>query len=302
MVANKGTERPKHGIVLPNWEVEGDPDRLVEYAVAAEEAGWDGVFLADHLIFPPSGPAEDHTEYGPFPDPWITLAGIATRTSEIRLGSWVTPVPRREPWQLARDLATLDRLSDGRVILGTGLGRSSDYTTFGESWEPKQLGQRYDEALDIITGLWRGEPVSYDGEHYTVDEAVMLPTPVQEPRIPIIVGGLWPNKKPFHRGARWDGIIPHYPGDGIMPEGGLDGVAEGSDREPEAEVRAMLEYYQDIADDPGDVFLPADPPHRSSEWLQTCNDLGVTWLYTRPRDASGQWELSMDRIRRGPPK
>lgn len=109
-----------YGIVLPNWEVDGDTEQLVEYGVAAEEAGWDGVFLADHLAM---GGEAGHP---PFPDPWITHAGIAARTDEIRLGTWVTPVPRRQPWQLARDLATLDRLSDGRVILGTGLGRAFD--------------------------------------------------------------------------------------------------------------------------------------------------------------------------------
>lgn len=174
----------KHGIILPNWEVGGDTERLVEFGVAAEEAGWDGVFLADHLAM---GGEDGHPD---FPDPWITLSGIAARTDEIKLGSWVTPIPRRQPWQLARDLATLDRLSNGRVILGTGLGRSFDYTTYGDPWDPKTLSVKYDEALDIITGLWTGEPFDYDGEHYTVTDAVLKPTPVQEPRIPVIIGGL----------------------------------------------------------------------------------------------------------------
>ncbi|MFW6153451.1 MAG: LLM class flavin-dependent oxidoreductase [Halobacteriota archaeon] len=223
----------KHGIVLPNWEVDGDTERLVEYAVAAEAAGWDGVFLADHLAM--SG--EDGPP--PFPDPWITLAGIAARTEKLRLVSWVTPIPRRQPWQVARDLATLDRLSDGRVILGTGLGRAFDYTTFGTPYEPKLLGRRYDEALDVITGLWTGEPFSYEGEHFTVDEAVMQPRPVQEPRIPIIVGGLWPNKQPFHRGARWDGMIPHYRGDGIIPAEGLDPDETGDQDLPARTVLRM---------------------------------------------------------------
>lgn len=132
----------------------------------------------------------------------------------------MTPIPRRQPWQVARNLATLGRLSEGRVILGSGLGREFDYASFGEAWEPKELGRKYDEALDIVAGLWRGDAFSYDGNHYTVDEAVVLPTPVQQPRTPIIVGGVWPNKKPFHRGARWDGIVPHYRGDGVSPKMG----------------------------------------------------------------------------------
>lgn len=113
-----------------------------------------------------------------FPDPWITLAEIATRTEEIRLGTWITPIPRRQPWQFARDLATLDYLSDGRVILGAGLGTSKENEMLGLPADISTLAERYDEALDVITGLWSGEPVSYDGTHYTIDDAVMHPAPV----------------------------------------------------------------------------------------------------------------------------
>lgn len=291
----------KQGLVLPNWVVEGDAERLVEYGVAAEDAGWDGVFLADHLVMG----GEDG--YPDFPDPWITLSGIAARTSEIRLGSWVTPVPRRQPWQLARDLATLDRLSNGRVILGTGLGRAFDYTTFGESWDPKTLGDRYDEALEVITGLWSGEPFSYDGDHYTVDGAVLRPTPVQDPRIPIVVGGVWPNKKPFRRGSRWDGMIPHYRGDGVIPAEGVERQRTGDldipprPGDPETEVREMVAYYRDRSDGAGELFLPADPPHATEDWIDLCDELGVSWLYTRKLDPEAGWDLDMERIRAGPP-
>lgn len=290
-----------YGIVLPNWEVQGDVERLVEYGVAAEEAGWDGVFLADHLAMGEDGNHPD------FPDPWITLSGIAAQTDEIRLGSWVTPIPRRQPWQLARDLATLDQLSDGRVILGTGLGRAFDYTTFGEDWEPRRLGAKYDEALDVITGLWTGEPFSYDGEFFTIDEAVMRPTPVQEPRIPIVVGGVWPNKKPFHRGSEWDGMMPHYRGDGVIPAEGIDSEQSDDLVLPErpgdvkAEVRDMLEYYTGLREEPGELFLPADQPHASDDWSEFCSDLGTTWLYERNLDPEDGWDLNMDRVRSGPP-
>lgn len=294
-----------YGVALPNWVVEGDAERLVECAVTAEAAGWDAVFLADHLIFPPLGPDEtlDQEEYSDFPDPWITAAGIATRTDDIRIMSWITPVPRRQPWQLARNLATLDRLSDGRMMLGTGLGNPSDYTRFGRSWNPKQLGRKYDEALDVITGLWSGEPFSYDGEFYTIEEAVMGPTPVQEPRIPIIAGGLWPNKKPVQRGARWDGIVPHYRGDGILPEDG-GGFLPSPDESlaPENEVEELLDYYHAHTDELGEIVLPLDPPHRSPEWVQWCKDRGATWLYARPKDDAGEWHLTKDWIRQGPPE
>lgn len=290
----------KHGIVLLNSLVDGDAERLAEYGVIAEEAGWDGVFLADHLV--PGG--EEGVDW---PDPWLTLSAIAARTEEITLGSWVTPVPRRQPWQLARDLATLDRLSDGRVLLGAGLGRAFDYTTFGEAWEPRRIADRYDEALEIIDGLWSGQPFSYDGAHYTVDDAVLRPTPVQSPRIPIVIGGIWPSKKPFERGARWDGIIPHYRGDGIIPSAGLDsddtGDLELPERPggPEAEVRAMIEYYRERADELGTILLPADPPHADEDWLPFCRELGASWVYTRNVHPEDGWELDRELIRQGPP-
>ena len=286
-----------HGIVLPQWEFGADAGSIVAYAVAAEAAGWDGVFLADHLVFPPADELKDAPDtpgYEGFADPWITLAAIAAETERIRLVSWVTPLPRRQPWQLARNLATLDRLSDGRVTLGTGLGRGTDYVPFGRSYDLPELGRRYDEALDVMEGLWRGEPFSYDGDHFTLEEATVLPTPVQEPRIPIVVGGLWPHRKPIQRGARWDGIVPHYPGDGIHPD-------DPDEATPEEEVRSLLEYYRECTDEPGEVFLPADPPHAPDDWIDRCANLGATWLYTTNRDPSGEWHVDIETIRAGPP-
>lgn len=288
-----GSRDLNHGLIIPN-HVGMKIDRLVELGIAAEEAGWDGVFLIDQLVLPDEAGTPD------IADPWVTLTAIAERTEEIRLGSYVTPIPRRQPWQLARDLATLDVLSDGRVILGAGLGRDYDYEPFGQSYNLRQLGQQYDEALDVIAGLWTGEPFSYDGEYYTLDEAVLRPTPVQDPRIPITIAGLWPNKKPIKRGAQWDGIMPHYRGDGILPKEGIEGLVPETEAEPEDEVRELMKYYRDVADEPGEVFLPADPPHRTDGWLNQCEELGATWAVTRPRE-SGQWNLTMERVRDGPP-
>lgn len=284
----------KHGLILPN-HVGMAIDRLVEFGIAAEEAGWDGVFLIDQLVLPDEDVSPD------IADPWVTLTAIAERTEKVQLGSYVTPIPRRQPWQLARDLATLDVLSDGRVILGAGLGRDYDYEPFGQSYNLRQLGQQYDEALDVIAGLWIGEPFSYDGEYYTLDDTVLRPTPVQEPRIPIMIAGLWPNKKPIVRGAQWDGIMPHYRGDGVLPKEGIEGLVSETEAEPEDEVRELMEYYHDVADEPGEVFLPADPPHRTDGWLERCEELGATWAVTRARE-SGQWNLTMERVREGPPE
>ena len=287
------SERLLRGIVLANWMVGGDPGVLVDLGVVAEESGWDGVFLADHLIFPPPstiGGSVETDERWDFPDPWITLAAIASRTERIRLGSWITPVARRQPWQLARDLATLDRLSQGRVIFGAGLGRRPDYETFGQPWDLKMIARRYDEALEVTAGLWSGEPFSYEGEHYTVDDAVLLPTPQQKPRIPVVIGGFWPKNKVFvRRGARWDGIVPHFPGDGVMP---------GDNTPPEEHLRALIEHYRQLSDEPGEIIV-LDPPGRTPEYVDLCEELGVTWLLTAKRD--GEWKLDHDIVRDGPP-
>jgi alkanesulfonate monooxygenase SsuD/methylene tetrahydromethanopterin reductase-like flavin-dependent oxidoreductase (luciferase family) len=97
----------------------------------------------------------------------IRIEVIATKTKRIRIGTTVTPLPRLKPWIVARQTASLDRLSDGRLILGVGLGggEHTDYARFGDVADNKILSQELDESLDIITGLSAGEPFSYDGKH-----------------------------------------------------------------------------------------------------------------------------------------
>ncbi len=282
----------RFGLVLPNWEAGADVAKLIDAAVAAEEAGWDGIFLADHLIFPPPselGAPSSVVEHWDMPDPWIALSAVAGRTKRIRLGTWVTPVARRQPWQLARDLATLDRLSGGRVILGAGLGRRPDYEQFGSPWSMKWVADRCDEALDIISKLWSGRPVTVNGGHFHLDDVVLLPTPLQRPRIPIVIGGLWPRKPAVRRGARWDGIMTHFPGDGVLPP---------DDKSPEHHASDMVAFYRSLADDQGEVFLPMAPDNASSKWIDLCRDLGTTWLYTAK--LNGEWSLDVDTISQGP--
>lgn len=284
----------RRGIVLPNWEAGDRPEMLVEAAQVAEEAGWDGVFLADHLIFPPPaevggiGPTERHFA---FPDPWVTLAAIAAVTRRIRLGTWITPIPRRQPWQVARDLATLDQLSGGRVLLGAGLGRRPDYERFGETWDLPSLGRRADEALHVVDALWQGEPLTFDGEFYRLDRAVVLPVPQQRPRIPILVGGLWPNRAFIRRGARWDGIIPHFPGDGVLPADGTD---------PERHLRDLIDAYREATDSPGEILVLDASPQVGPHFTEVARELGVTWLLTAKWN--DRWTLDLDLVRQGPPR
>ena len=287
-----GEQEMRRGLILPNWVAGSDVARLVEAAVAAEEAGWDGVFLADHLVFPPPatiGGTAAASDAQPMPDPWITLAAVAARTTRLRLGTWITPVPRRQPWQLARDLATLDQLSQGRVLLGAGLGRRPDYERFGLPWDLASLGRRCDEALEIIDRLWAGGVVTFAGEHFQVDDVALLPRPRQRPRIPVLIGGLWPNRAFLRRGARWDGIVPHFPGDGVLPP---------DDVTPEQHVTDLVAHYRRLTDEPGDILLLDAPPAASSGYRELCRDLGVTWLLTAKQD--GAWSLDLERIAEGP--
>jgi alkanesulfonate monooxygenase SsuD/methylene tetrahydromethanopterin reductase-like flavin-dependent oxidoreductase (luciferase family) len=179
-----------------------DPGELVEMGVIAEESGWDGFLLWDHVFAGPAFPV-------PMVDPWVVLGGLAVETSRIRLGTAVTPLARRRPQKVAREAVTVDHLSRGRMVLGVGLGNppQDEYGAFGEPSGGRLLAARLNEALDVIAGLWTGQPFDYDGEHFTVDEAQFLPTPVQQPRIPVWVACQIPHRAPLRRAARWDGVI-----------------------------------------------------------------------------------------------
>jgi hypothetical protein len=173
----------------------------------AEDCGWDGVFLEDYLVY-----QGDVTQ--PTYDPWICLAAMACTTSTIRLGTTVTPVPRRHPWQLAAETVALDHLSNGRLILGVGIGDPGDPFLTGT---PRELAEKLDESLEIITALWTGEPVQYAGKHYQVDGAQLTAVPVQQPRIPIWVGGNFLVPSVRRRILRWDGSCA-YKGTTTAPQ------------------------------------------------------------------------------------
>ena len=190
----------QYGLTLPNVGMYGDARTLSDLASLAEEAGWDGFFLWDTIHF--------QAEEKAVCDPWIALAAIAMRTERIKIGTMVAAPTRRRPWKMARETITLDHLSHGRFILGVGAGDGSDrgFSDFGEERDGKKRAKLLDESLEILQGLWSGRPFSYSGECYHVKEITFLPPPVQTPRIPIWIGGLWPRKGPMSRAARFDGI------------------------------------------------------------------------------------------------
>ena len=250
------------------------PNLVVEYAVEAEEAGWDGVFLSD--VFGEGG----------FSDPWIILAGIATQTGKISLGSWVTPLARRQPWQVALDLATLDQMSNGRVIFGAGLGVPDDFTKLGLPADGKIRAEKLDEGLEIINGLWSGDSFSFKGKYYNINNVELPVVPFQKPRIPILLGGWWPNKKPFKRGARWDGIMPYW--------NSLPGPI------PEKDLRDAVNYYKENAVAPGEIIIPYSGD-LSKDYSELCRDVGATWLLAEGLGEKGKVTLDMNKIKQGPP-
>jgi alkanesulfonate monooxygenase SsuD/methylene tetrahydromethanopterin reductase-like flavin-dependent oxidoreductase (luciferase family) len=192
-------ERLMHyGIYLSSVGEFCDPNLLADLAHEAEVEGWNGAFIWDHIGHPSTAA-----------DPWVTLAAMAMRTERIKLGPIVTPVARRRPWKLARETVTVDHLSGGRLILGVGLGASrQEFEPFGEEGDPATRAEKLDEGLDVLVGLWTGEPFSYRGKHYRVDDLTFTPAPLQSPRIPIWPCGAWTEKKaPFRRAARWDGVV-----------------------------------------------------------------------------------------------
>jgi alkanesulfonate monooxygenase SsuD/methylene tetrahydromethanopterin reductase-like flavin-dependent oxidoreductase (luciferase family) len=195
----------QYGVYLPNFGPFGSARAMARLASEAEAAGWDGFFVWDHIA------GFDQ----PFVDPWIGLTAVALATTRIRLGTTVTPLPRRRPWKLAREAASLDEVSDGRLVLGVGIGLGEpEWSDLGEEADSRVRGAMLDEALEILSGLWTGERFSYDGAYYRVHDARFLPVPVQRPRIPIWVGGFWPGRAPFRRMARWDGMFPLFSGSG----------------------------------------------------------------------------------------
>jgi alkanesulfonate monooxygenase SsuD/methylene tetrahydromethanopterin reductase-like flavin-dependent oxidoreductase (luciferase family) len=196
-------KRLRSAIWLPLFDELADPRAVAALAAEAEAAGWDGFFVWDHLRW--REPIRDVA------DPWIVLAAIAMATERLRFGPMVTPLARRRPAKVARETATLDRLSTGRLTLGVGLGSDefgSEFSKTGEQLDDRARGQMLDESLEILTAAWSGDPVRHLGEHYTVDDITFLPRPVQRPGVRVWAAGFPGNLKPMRRAARLDGYVP----------------------------------------------------------------------------------------------
>jgi alkanesulfonate monooxygenase SsuD/methylene tetrahydromethanopterin reductase-like flavin-dependent oxidoreductase (luciferase family) len=286
-----------YGLHIPNFGPYADARLLADLAYEAEQAGWDGFFLWDQVAKTTLTPTID-----PMIDPWIALAAIALRTSRMRLGTLITPLPRRRPWKVARETVSLDHLSGGRMVFGAGLGAGYyDFAALGEAGDLKVLAAMLDEGLQVLTGLWKGAPFSFEGTYYHIREAQFLPRPLQAPRIPIWVAGTWPFKAPFRRAARWDGVVPQ----------GHDLTL--TEMLSPSQVEAMLRF---LAAQPG-YTTPFAVVHtgismgqdasRDADLVASYARVGVTWWVENiAPERWGTWthwplEAMRQRIRLGPP-
>jgi alkanesulfonate monooxygenase SsuD/methylene tetrahydromethanopterin reductase-like flavin-dependent oxidoreductase (luciferase family) len=234
----------KRGLFIAPFDELVDPRVMADVAAAAEERGWDGLFVWDHIVYraPVSAVA----------DPWIVLSAIACATRTMRIGPLVTPPARRRIQKLARETVTLDHLSGGRLILGVGLGsdNSGELGPFGEELDPRKRAQLFDDGLERLAAMWGGE---------------FQPPPVQQPRIPVWAAARWPNRRPVRRAVRWDGLFPIE-----MP--GPDALAE-----------LVAETTEARGGEPFDIVAEIDPGDDPGPWEQAGATWVLTGFGRQPR-------------------
>ncbi len=276
----------RYGVYLCNFGAEISALSLADLAHEAEKAGWDGFFLWDHILYSKSQRLQ-------IVDPWIALTAVAMKTRRIRIGTTLTPVARRRPWKLARETATLDHLSGGRLILSVGLGdpADADFACYGEEPDARVRAEKLDEGLDILAGLWRGRPFSFQGKHYHIEKVTFLPAPLQKPRIPIWAGGFWPNKAPLRRAARWDGAIPlNKKGIWITPDDAVN-------------VLAYIRQFR-ASKAPFDLVIIGSLStlgKKPAETLSAFEQVGATWWLQSLFMERNSLDALRLAIRRGPP-
>ncbi|MGW2346228.1 LLM class flavin-dependent oxidoreductase [Streptomyces sp. NPDC001661] len=285
----------RFSVNIPNFGDFADARTVARTALAAEQAGWDGLLLWDHVVH------DKKEQRGkPFGDPWMLLTAAALATSRIKLGTLVAAVPRYRPEQLARQVATLDALSGGRVVFGAGLGgpAEDEFGSFGDTVDRVVHAERLDEGLELLAQYWSGEDVDHDGAHFRVRKTQLLPATVQRPRPPVWIGGFWPARRPMRRAARWDGAAPLF-------ADALHGVPPRPDRF--AEVVRYVNEHRESADGPFEFVVGGlTPPGKAAalDIVGPLADAGATWWDERQLQTGGSidsYEAVLRRIEAGPP-
>lgn len=276
-IYQEGTKM-KFGFVFPF----ADAKMALEAGHLAEEMGWDGFFVWEAI-------------WGV--DAWVMLGALAATTHKMRLGTMITPVSRRRPWKLASEVLTVDLLSNGRAVLAVGLGAlDTGFANFGEETDRKIRAERLDEGLAIIDGLWRGQPFSFAGKHYQLQENQFLPPPppVQQPRIPIWVVGAWPRPRSMERVIKWDGLLPAK-----MSDTGQFSLPTPDEIR---EIRAYVAQHR-LATTPFDIVVEGVTNPGQAEdvaQVQQFADAGATWWIEALWSAKDK-EALWARIKQGPP-
>jgi alkanesulfonate monooxygenase SsuD/methylene tetrahydromethanopterin reductase-like flavin-dependent oxidoreductase (luciferase family) len=276
----------RYGFDVPNFGDYGEPRVLANLAREAEDHGWDGFFIWDHIMAPGAMPVADTT---------VMLAAIGLQTRRIQFGPMVIPLPRRSPWKVAREAVTLDHLSDGRLILGIGSGGDwfSELTTFSLPVNDVLRAEQLDEGLTILTALMSGEVAAYQGKHYTLKSTRFLPAPIQK-RIPIWIAATWPKPRPFRRAAKYDGVAP------ISPDLQTDLTAE--------QMRGVCVLIEKNRREtaPFDIIHFGTTAGRSreedTEKVAAFAEAGATWCLEAPSPVISTVAQVRERIRFGPPK
>lgn len=270
----------KYGVIITGAAVA----EQIALAKAAEASGWDGVFTWDGIHV--GDGAEVH-------DPWVLMSGFAMATERVRMGAMIQPLSRRRPWKVARESVTLDHVSNGRFVLCAGLGAMDDsgWGRVGEETDRRIRAERLDETLQILTGLWTGQPFGFAGKHYAFEPMAFRPVPVQQPRIPIWVVGAWPSDRSMGRAARFDGLLPSVVGGGELTPA-LIGEMRGWIAE-----RRSLDGFEIVVE--GNTS--ADDAVAASAEVKRWADAGATWWI------ESDWETSdpadaRRRIEAGPPR
>ncbi len=268
----------RYGVIIAG----GAPEEQLELARAAEAAGWDGVFTWDGI----------HVgDEIPVLDPFSLMAAFAVVTERVTLGAIVQPLARRRPWEVARQTTTVDLLANGRLVLPVGLGALDDrgFGAVGEATDRRERAARLDESLEILQGLWSGEPYEHAGKHFRFPPMAFRPMPLKR-RVPVWVVGVWPRPKSMARVLRHDGVLPY------LPEGELTPAAI-------ADIRAWIGERRSV--DGFEIVVegttPADDPASAGAEVRRWADAGATWWI---ESDWSNWEVATARRRidAGPPR
>jgi alkanesulfonate monooxygenase SsuD/methylene tetrahydromethanopterin reductase-like flavin-dependent oxidoreductase (luciferase family) len=262
----------QRGLFVPPFDALADPRVVADLAVDAEAAGWDGFFVWDHLLY--ADPVRA------IADPWVCCAAVAARTTRLVLGPMVTPLSRRRPHVLARQAASLDLLSNGRLVLGFGLGDDGDVgelSRFGEETDAKTRAAMLDEGLELLAGLLSGARVQHEGTYFTARHVELLPPATRPGGIPVWIAGRWPNRAPLRRAARWDGLF-------------VIGTDAPADVRAASDALAALRAEHGRTRAASDLVVRIQPGDAVEPWA----DAGATWVLTQV----GPYAMDLDAVRK----